>query len=448
MKDIILVNLNTLIFNDRQNCNMGLASIEAYLQSHGVNCRVINHNQVDEYKDSSPVFAFSVSDFSYEFAAYWTDKLQDKMIIWGGWTASALPEWLLQKNPGIDYVIMDEGEKRLYKLLKSCDEPELFAQLDGIAYRDFDNKIQIRPPAAYLNMDDLPYPGNLAVMNDLVFIELSRGCYGKCKYCQENSRMRFKTAKRIAEEIEHWIDKGYDRFNIGNANSLTNGKLLAGVLDEIEYRQLYIQIALVGRPNDVLRNQQVLERYFASRYIDLIFIEIGIEANAQRLLDLLGRTTTPQINEKATQTLCKLKTNYSSSVKINANIILFSHFEMTIHELIDNIRFLAVFGASRDVFSTHLYGLAGTAIWQEMEQQGFTKQERFALEIREYPFTDRHVHKLHQKLVQEPINNMLHSSRATVQDMQKIQHHCHDKLVDFYHLPDIYKAIMEYLEVD
>jgi len=231
MKDIILVNLNTLIFNHRQNCNLGLASIEAYLQSHGVNCRVINHYQVDEYKDSSSVFAFSVCDFAYEFAAYWTDKLRDKMIIWGGWTASALPEWLLQKNRGIDYVIMDEGEKRLYELLKSFDETELFAHLDGIAYRDSDNKIQIRLPADYLNMDDLPYPGKLAVMNDLVSIELSRGCYGKCKYCQENSRMRFKSAKRIVEEIEHWIGKGYDRFHIGNANSLAHGQLLADVLD-------------------------------------------------------------------------------------------------------------------------------------------------------------------------------------------------------------------------
>jgi len=412
MKDIILVNLNTLIFSHRQNCNLGLASIEAYLHSHGVNCSVINHYQIDEYKDSSSVFAFSVCDFSYEFAAYWTNKLRDKMIIWGGWTASALPEWLLQKNPGIDYVIIDEGEKRLYELLKSCDEPKLFAQLDGIAYRDSEHRIQIRPPVAFLNMDDLPYPGNLAVMHDLVFIELSRGCYGKCKYCQENSRMRFKSAKRIADEIKYWIDKGYKRFNIGNANSLANRELLAGVLDEIEYRQLYIQIALVGRPDDVLRNQQVLERYFASRYIELIFIEIGIEANAQRLLDLLGRTTTPQINEKAIHTLYHLKKNYSSRVKINANMILFSHFEMTLPELIDNIRFLATYGASRDVFSTHLYGLAKTAIWREMEQKNFPKQERFALQIREYPFKDRHVHQLHRKLVQEPINNMLQSSRA------------------------------------
>jgi hypothetical protein len=38
---------------------------------------------------------------------------------------------MLRENPGVDYVILREGEQRLLHLLRSFTQPELFDQIDG-----------------------------------------------------------------------------------------------------------------------------------------------------------------------------------------------------------------------------------------------------------------------------------------------------------------------------
>jgi hypothetical protein len=294
-------------------------------------------------------------------------------------------------------------------------------------------------------MNSLPCPSDLAIMNDLVFVELSRGCYGHCGYCQENAKMRFKRADRIAEEIESWVRQGYERFYIGNANSMANGKLLREVLKEIESRQLDIHIALVGRPNDVIRNQLVLEQYFQSNHVHFIFIEMGVEANSQHLLDLLGRSTTPEINQEAMQILLSLKQKYTSPVTIHANMILFSHYDMLLDELIDNIKFIGQFQASRETMSPCLYGVAGTTLWKEMIARGFVPQEEFAQQITEYPFSDCAVQKLYTKLFQEPMNRAKKEGNFTSWTMNQIIKKSYQKMLSFYESRNIRQSIFDYL---
>lgn len=446
MYDIILVNFNSIAFSKRDNCNLGLASIESYLKSQNIACVVIDYYELDQYIHLSPVFGFSVLDYSYSTAVKATKKLKNKTVIWGGWTPSAIPEWILQNNPDVDYIILGEGEKRLEHLLLSLQQPMLFYALDGIAYRDEKNNIQVRSPRIYLDLDELPMPTDWAVMNDMVFVELSRGCYGNCGYCQETPRMRFKSPGLIADEIESWVQRGYSNFYFGNANTLVNGKLLKRLLREIERRELFLLVALVGRPDDVLRNKHILEEYFQSSHVQLSFIEVGVEANSQHLLDLLGRKTTPEINRQAVQLLLNLKSKFSSSVSIHTNIILFSHYDMTLNELVENIKFLGEFLTCRDTLSMHLYGVAGTSIWTEMQQKGFLMQDNYGLEITEYPFSDPHVHKIHQKIVHEPFKEASSSSKFSRYDLHNLQHKCHDIMLEFYRSNDIHKAIFDFLE--
>ncbi len=448
MYDIILVNFNSIAFSKRDNCNQGLASIEAYLKSQNIACMVIDYYELDQYIHSAPAFGFSVHDCSYSAAAEASKNMRHKTVIWGGWTPSAIPEWILQHNPNVDYIILGEGEKRLEHLLLSLQQPMLFCALDGIAYRDEKNNIQVRPPENYLDLNALPMPTDLAVMNDMVFVELSRGCYGNCGYCQETPRMRFKSPARIVEEIEFWIHCGYSNFYFGNANTLVHGKLLRQLLKEIERRGLFLRAALVGRPDDVLRNEQVLEKYFQSSNVQLSFVEVGVEANSQHVLDLIGRKTTPEINRRAVQLLLNLKNKYSSTVLIHTNMILFSHYDMTLNELIENIKFLGEFLTSRDTLSTHLYGVAGTTVWQDMQERGFASQADFGLEITEYPFTDPYVHKLHQLIVHKPFKELSSSSEFSRYSVQYLQHRCHDTMLEFYRSNDIHKAIFNFLELN
>ncbi len=377
--DIVLINPDSFLGSGKYASNVGLASIESFLSHHGTRCRTIPIAEMDSFVHMADVFGISVMDHTYSQAREATRRLLDKTVVWGGWTATALPEHVLQENPGVDYVILQEGEQRLFDLLHSLEQPELFGRIDGIAYREGD-QIAVRPPVDFMNLDELPVPTDLAVFNELVFVELSRGCYGNCDYCQEIHKMRFKSAHRAATEIQHWYAKGYRNFYIGDANSMANGPLLDDLAREIENRQLSIQLFLTGRPNDILRHRQILESILKSTFVRLHSIEVGIEANTQNALDLLGRRSTPELNRRALTTLIELREKYSPETRVHANIILFPHYDMTLLDFVENVRFIGDFQCSKEVLGLQLYGIAGTPIWFDMRARGFesARRARFA----------------------------------------------------------------------
>lgn len=443
--DIILIHID-----DWFPMNNALAILDPVLKQAGFTSQIVNSSHISQYLDQADVFGISVMDHTYRIARTLTKCLQDKTVIWGGWTATALPEYILTENPGVDYVVLQEGERRLVTLLRSLKQPELFDALDGIAYRDGQNTICIRPPEGFVDMNDLPLPNEMAIQDDLVFVELARGCYGRCGYCQENSKMRFKSALKTADEIHSWHQKGFKKFYLGNANSLANGQLLRALMDELESRNLPIEFCLVGRPEDVLRNYDMLERIFKNPTQRLITIEVGVEANTQRLLDLLGRKGSPATNHQAISALRELQQKYSPTTRILANMILFSHYDMTMEELIANIRFIGEYGCTKDVMAMNLYGVAMTPVWKDMRARGFLPNSNKGLQIQEYAFTDETVNRLFQKFssyfhalytVQKVVGR-----QAIYWGYKRIQGQIYEKIVEFSAAENIHARIMRFLD--
>lgn len=443
--DIILIHIDGW-----SPSNSALAILDPVLKRAGIRSQVVKSSEIERYLDQAEAFGISVMDHTYRAARNLTRKLQHKTVIWGGWTATALPEFILTENPGVDYVILQEGEQRLVNLLRSFTQPGLFDVIDGIAYRDEQNKICIRPPAGFVDLNELPLPNDMVIDNGLVFIELARGCYGRCRYCQEISKMRFKSAAKAAEEIQFWYKQGFTKFYLGNANSLANGPLLRALMDELDARALPIEFSLVGRPEDALRNYDLLERIFQSPHRRLALIEVGIEANTQRLLDLLGRGTSPDINRKALAALVELQQKYSPETQISANMILFSHYDMTMEDLIANIRFIGEYGCSKDVTALNLYGVAMTPIWQEMRARGFQPNPHKGLQIQEYPFTDETVNRLFKKFLAyfHAMYRFRYAAgqQVTYWDQKHVQNQIHEKIMEFYASEDIMMCIMTFLD--
>ncbi len=444
--DIVLVNPDGWLGNKQFIANVGLASIEAFLLHHGVRCRTVHISEIDCYVDQADVFGISVMDHTYTSAKMVTQRLQNKRVVWGGWTATALPEYVLQENPGVDYVILREGEQRLLDLLRSFQQPDRFNQIDGIAYRNGNGTVTVRPPQRFVNLDDLPIPTKLAVLNQVVFVELARGCYGRCRYCQEVQSMRFKSAPRVIDQVENWYAQGYRHFYFGDANSIANGKLLDQVARGLQAKGWDIQIFLTGRPSDVLRNQRVLESIFVSRTMHVYSVEVGVEANTEHALHLLGRRSTPEMNSQAIAALLELKTRYSPQTQIHANVILFSHPDMTLDDLVGNIRFLGDFKCSRDVLSLESYGVANTPLWFELKAKGFQPEKDRGLQIIEYPFSDPEVERIFDKLVRAPLRQAKQKKGYAFSDQIEFQRLVHDRLMEFYRSPDIEQSLRDFAD--
>lgn len=352
----------------------------------------------------------------------------------------------MQENPAVDYVILQEGEERLLQLLKSFRRKELLAQIDGIAACDDGGNVVVRPPLKYMDLDTLPIPTDMVILKGMVFLGFSRGCYGGCRFCQEKNRMRFQSPLKAAEEVQYWYDRGCRHFYIGNANSIAGGKRLGDLVREIESRNLPVRLTLVGRPNDVVRHRAVLEEIFQRRVIHLDAVEVGIEANTQHMLDLLGRGTTPELNKNAMETLLALKSEYSPDTRIHANMILFSHFDMSLVDFVENVRFIGDYECSRTVLSLQVYGLPGTPLWQDMMNKGFKPNQQFGLAIADYPFSDKDVDRLFRKLVYDA--RMAIARQKLDYDFDDdiaFRYQCHDKLMEFYRSGDILDSVREYI---
>ena len=439
--DIIFVHIDNWM-----QSNSGLAILDPYLKQHGVNSMIVSSSELDQYIDKTDVFGFSVLNYSYQTAQELTQRLSQKTIIWGGWAPTSDPELTLRENPGVDYVILREGEKRLLNLLRSFTQPELFDTIDGIAYRDHQGAIIVRPPVEFVELNELPRPNKLATIQDIVFIELARGCYGRCYYCQDVAAMRFKSARNAADEIQAWHEEGYEIFHLGNANSAANGPLLQELFSELEARNLHVRISIVGRPEDFLRNASVIERLFQSEIIRPCAVELGIEANTQRALDLIGRRTTPEKNAQALNTLLAFREKYAPDIKILAYMILFPHYDMTLEDFVENVKFIGQYQCSQGVISLYLIGLRNTGIWHEMHAKGLIKPGKERLQILRYPFTDPTVDKLCRKLVRTPQKHWFAQQKLHTQaGSLEFQDHIYKKILEFYHSDNIMQSVMEYI---
>jgi len=441
--DIIFVHIDSWL-----KSNSGLAILDPYLKQHGIKSLIISSSELDQYIDKADVFGFSVMNYMYQTAQELTQRLSQKTIIWGGWTPTSDPELVLRENPLVDYVILREGEKRLLNLLRSFQQPELFDTIDGIAYRDHQQNIIVRPPIEFVDLNELPLPNKLATVEDIIFIELTRGCYGRCYYCQDVATMRFKSAKKAADEIEAWHQQGYDTFHLGNANAAANGPLLQEVFNELETRKLPVHISVVGRPEDFLRNAAVIEQLFRSKIIRPCALEMGVEGNTQHILDLLGRRTTPEKNMQALTTLLQLREKYAPDTKIIACMILFSHYDMTLEDFVENVKFIGKYQCSQNAISLSLIGLRNTEIWHEMQTRGLVTSDSKRLQIFRYPFTDPAINTLCRKLVRIPQKQWFDQQKLhTHIGSAEFQAYIYHKLLEFYHSDNIMQRVMEFINM-
>lgn len=134
-------------------------------------------------------------------------------IVMGGVHPTVLATEVL-RNPDVDYVIRGEGERSLAKLvggLKFEDIPGL-AWMENGRYREhpdldeLENLDDFPMPAYHLLPMDSYYPPLGGALNSPSISFLStRGCPGRCTYCNSSlsKRLRFYSASRVVDEINH-----------------------------------------------------------------------------------------------------------------------------------------------------------------------------------------------------------------------------------------------------
>lgn len=149
-------------------------------------------------------------------------------IVLGGPHPTALPEESIEKEV-VDFVIVGEGEFTMLELVKELDGKRSFGKIKGLFFKKKGKIIKNPRRGPITNLDLLPFPAyellplNKYVSGDsrhkkFVSILTSRGCPGKCLYCNKlvfGSYCSMRSAENLMEEIEFLVKKyGFEEFHI------------------------------------------------------------------------------------------------------------------------------------------------------------------------------------------------------------------------------------------
>lgn len=230
-------------------------------------------------------------------------------IVWGGWHATLFPTQTCEDR-NVDFVITNEGDYSMLKLVKSLEGKGQLKEIPGLVYKEND-KVVMNSSCDYVNIKELPI-----VKYDLVNIsrysttkltdrfsraenvwlpyQSGRGCPHRCTFCINtvtgNSVVRMKSAKKVVEEVKTLIKKyGLTHLRIIDDNFFVNRRRVKEICEGFIKNKFGITWDAECRV-DYFReghlDDELLERCTKSGLIELT---LGCESGSQRILDLMKK---------------------------------------------------------------------------------------------------------------------------------------------------------------
>ncbi len=233
-------------------------------------------------------------------------------IIVGGPHFSSLPRQTLQDNPSFDVGVAGEGEKTLEELLRILENGgELFG-IKGVVFRKGQEVLVNSPRERIKDLDGLPFPAfdllpqpkryyrptaQSILRLPSVSLVTSRGCTGKCLFCDRNTfgnEIKFHSAPYIVEMIERLQkDFGIKGIIFEEDNFMLSDKRLEEFTELISKKRVKMAWSAQSRV-DTINN----EKLRMARLSGCWQILYGIESGSQKILDFLKKgITNHQIEE-------------------------------------------------------------------------------------------------------------------------------------------------------
>lgn len=220
------------------------------------------------------------------------------------------PENTLLKHPEIDILVVGEGENTLKELMPHIKNKDKWPDIKGIAFREDRKVIITRPRELIQDLDSLPLPARdllpLSRYQALGFpisMITSRGCPYQCIFCvgrrMVGSRVRYRDARLVVDEIEHILSCGFSRINIADDLFTSNKTKVREVCEEIQRRGITFTWSAFARVNTV---DKELLRIMREAGCDAV--SFGIESGNPEMLKRIRKGITLDHARKAVKA-CK-----------------------------------------------------------------------------------------------------------------------------------------------
>ncbi len=238
----------------------------------------------------------------------------------GGHTPTFAYADLLSAWPGLDSIVLGEGERTVVELLAALLDGGEWREVPGVAFRDALGQVQTSSPREPVtDLDDLPLPAwdmvpELLNRGHFISLATSRGCYGRCTFCSISSFYRSNCSKpwrghspkRVLQEMELLIETyGVDRIGFRDDNFMgpgANGRERAQEIARVIIDKGWnVDFYISCRSNDVDR-----ETFNLLKQAGLKRVFLGIESGQQDVLDYFNKLTTVEQNQAALELLQEL----------------------------------------------------------------------------------------------------------------------------------------------
>ncbi len=292
---------------------LGLAAIAASLKKQGVKVKILDLNlEINpdfilnkELREFFPDYiGISLTTPLFNLAKFYArlikSKLKDVVLIAGGPHPTVLPEDFL-KETDFDIVIRGEGDESIAEVIKgnnledirgisykkngrifSNSKRDLIAQLDNLEF----------PALDLYEIGRYIHPKAVARRNPVASIETSRGCFGKCSFCNKSifeAKYRMKSPERVIEEMQYILSLGFKEIHI--VDDLFTGELnRAKTICEAIIRR---EVDLTWYPRGGLRVDRIdKELTVLMKRAGCYRIPLGIESGSQQVLDKMQKMIT------------------------------------------------------------------------------------------------------------------------------------------------------------
>ena len=372
--------------------NLGLRSIAAFLRSRGIRTAIqpIQGVPPEEIVRAARAGGARVVGFSVifqrmlaayaELIAYLRANGVGGHFTAGGHYPTFEAERMLATIDGLDSVVRHEGERTLLELLENIDRPEVWGDIDGLAFRA-DGAIRINRPRALIeDLDALPFPlrdphGGITHRGiDVRSMAGSRGCYSRCSFCSITEfyrstpgalRRSRSPANVVAEMVKLHGDFGTRVFIFQDDDifmrSRRHREWLEAFLAELRRVRLHDRILwrISCRVDDLDLD---LIRRMADHGLGTIYL--GIESGSDSELKAINKGYAARDAYAAVELLGR------SGVAFEFGFMLFTP-DTTLQSLGENIDFLRFAGSTGTVVNfCKMAPYAGTAIERRLGAEG------------------------------------------------------------------------------
>ena len=323
-----------------------------------------------------PLFS-SALPAGYRFFKMLKDRGSRWKILIGGPHATARAQDTLDVFDGCDFVLRGESERSLVDLVATLAGEGRFHEVKGLSYIERGRAVHNPDADPVPDLDEIPFPARdllLSAYEKKTYWRIghrgttdvmitSRGCPYDCNFCFRISRKyRIRSPENIIQELRAIHAMGTRSVHIMDDLFVYNKPRLLRILEMVKGENLKIKMKVRARVNFI--DEEVLA---AMKDAGVRSIVYGIESGSQKMLDLMNKRTTVEMNYRAIE--------LTKKAGLQCYADMFLGYPGETPETIVETERLLLKARPTAVNMAVMYPLPNTRVYQEAKRQGTLRDD-------------------------------------------------------------------------